>query len=149
MSNKKLEATSYFPNLVLPSITTPYPIKFNNFYVCPNNLIELYSHVELLNLILLRFFNLTIMRGSKALFFQSYYIQCIFCGNINVSKISEKSGMTYISTITLHVCCAFMYNITFCKNHLHHFFAWWALYVSSRSRISPYVGVDFVKGGPF
>jgi len=37
------------------------------------------------------------------------------------SGISDTLGMTYISTIHLQVCCVLMYNLTLCKNHLHHF----------------------------
>jgi len=42
---------------------------------------------------------------------------------LHVSGISETSDMKYISTIPSHVCCAFMYNLTLCKNILHHYFA--------------------------
>ena len=39
--------------------------------------------------------------------------------HISYSGISETSGMKYISTIpNLGVCCAFIYNLPLCKNHL-------------------------------
>jgi len=41
-----------------------------------------------------------------------------------VSGISETFGMKYISTIPSHVCCAFIYNLTLCKNHLNNYFAY-------------------------
>jgi len=63
----------------------------------------------------------TVRSSMKPLFVGRCNPVDVFGPRVYVSGISETSGINIISTMPSHVCCAFMCNLTSCKNHLHYY----------------------------